>query len=127
MCTISHESSSINTIVINRNSNTAGTVNLTDKEKESSTNNYYLVPNTKKINNICLFYILKYYEVKLIENSKLTETINLPRNKLESLDIPLLNTEATLLIEKCIKLDEKIKKLSKMNESLESNDILYLL
>jgi len=119
MCKISHDSVSSNTIVINRNSNMAGTVGLTVLDNESTTNNYYLEPDTTQINNICLYYILKMYESKLKEMSKANNTINLARTKLENIEIPILSSKDSILIEKCVIFDNKIKQLIIMNEQLE--------
>lgn len=115
---ISHESNKINTIVINRNSTNAGSVSLTTVDKESTTNNYYIEPELGKINNMALFYVLKFYEPKLKEMSKLNNTINLGRTKLENFDIPLQSENLNQVIEKCIKYDEKIDLFNKMNEIL---------
>jgi hypothetical protein len=119
MCKISHDSVSSNTIVINRNSNMAGTISLTVLDNESTTNNYYLEPDTSQINNTCLYYILKLYESKLKEMSKANNTINLSRTKLENIEIPVLSSKDSILIEKCLIFDEKIKQLIIMNEQLE--------
>lgn len=126
ICKISHSSSIIDTIVINRNSTLCGTVSLTETETETTTNNYYLDTDVLKISNNYLYIILKFYEPKLKEISKSNNTINLGKNKLENLDIPLFTQETKYLIEKCIKYNDKINILQKLNDVLTITDSLFL-
>jgi hypothetical protein len=118
ICKISHESNNKNTIVINRNSNSAGTICLTLEDNESSTNNYYLEPLDNKITTMQLFYILKFYESKLKNMSKVNNTINLARNKIENLDIPNASYELKNIENKCTKYDVQINTLNNINNIL---------
>lgn len=121
VCKISHDSVTKETIVINRNSANAGGISLTQADTESSTNNYYLEPLTNKINKMCLFYVLKFYEPKLREISKLNNTVSLARTKLENLDVPIMTDNLNQIVEKCIKYDEKINQINNQNEILMSD------
>jgi hypothetical protein len=58
--------------------------------------------------------------------SKSNNTINLGKNKLENLDIPLFTQETKYLIEKCIKYNDKINILQKLNDVLTITDSLFL-
>lgn len=118
ICKISHESTSKNTIVINRNSTSAGTICLSMEDNESSTNNYYLEPVDNKIAIMELYYVLKFYESKLKNMSKVNNTINLARNKVENLDIPINSTELKNIENKCIKYDVQINTLNNINNTL---------
>lgn len=123
LCNISHNSKNINTIQIHRNSNLAGTVSLTINDDDSSTNIFYLDIIDNKINKDVLFYILKYNEKELITLSNLGNTIQLPKSKLENIQIPILSAEEENNILKCVIIDNKIKKTEKIYQDLlsESN------
>jgi hypothetical protein len=118
ICKISHESTNKNTISINRNSTSAGTIYLTSEDNESSTNNYYLEPLNDKITTMELFYVLKFYESKLKNMSKVNNTINLARNKIENLDIPISLGELKNIENKCAKYDIQINTLNSVNNTL---------
>jgi len=122
-CEISHNSTHINTIQINRNSNMAGKVSLTTNNTDSSTNIFYLNSINDKINSNVLYYILKYYEKDLIDLSNSGNTIQLPKNKLENIPIHELTKNEENEIIKCVTIDEKIKKLKQIYQDLllESN------
>lgn len=124
LCTISHESNAINTIMIHKNSNMAGTIEFTTNIYDNSTNNYYLIPDENKINKLNLFYLLKYNENLLKDLSKVSNTINLSRSKLENLDIHIFPTNNTTFVDKCSDIDSKIKQFEKFNSDLSL--ILYV-
>ena len=111
VCTVNNRSFEINTIQINRNSNLAGNVNLTQNENESSTNYYYITNIIKDYNNIVLFHILKYNEDHLLELSNLNTINQLAKNKLEKISIPIPTEELNNKILLCTKFDNEIKML----------------
>jgi hypothetical protein len=118
ICKISHESNNKNTIVINRNSTSAGSICLSSEDNESSNNNYYLEPLDDKITTMELFHVLKFYESKLKNMSKVNNTINLARNKIENLDIPITTGELKNIENKCAKYDIQIDTLNNVNNTL---------
>jgi restriction endonuclease S subunit len=122
--TISHTSNKINTIQINKNSNIAGNVSLTNTESETSTNMYYLHPIDEKTNTIITYYLLKYFENDLITISNSRNTIQLPKNKLENLQIPVLSTDKQNEILKCVEIDKKIKNIDKLIEEFMDCSII---
>ena len=65
-----------------------------------------------------LFYILKFNEVKLKNVSKVNNTINLARNKIENLDIPTSFIELKNIENKCTKYDIQINTLKNINNIL---------
>jgi hypothetical protein len=122
ICTIKHSSSNIDTIVINKNSNLAGTVNLTTTE-EQSLNKYYLtINNLDNFLNKYIYLYLKVIESNLIEQSKLNNTIQLSKNRLENIDIPIMTLDQQ---QNCIQFCEHID--NKINSYLNMNNNMYFI
>jgi hypothetical protein len=128
-CNIGHISNYKETIQINRNSNLAGQISLTTNESDNSTNMFYLTLNENMnkdymnkdyMNKDLLFYLLKYNELELIKISNLGNTIQLPRGKLENLQIPILTEEDANNILKSKDIDEKIRKINQIYAQLIS-------
>lgn len=117
---ISHESNNKNNIMILKNSNLAGTVNLTINDNDKSGNIYYL-DNT--YNNKYLYHILKYYEPKLMELSNINNTILLSKKKLEDFDIPDLNDKQKEEINKIDFYNKEIDKLNLIINNLLNIDL----
>jgi len=101
LCNINHESSQINTIYINRNSNNAGYVNLTSTPIENSTNNYYFHINNNNIIQDYFYFMLLYFENEFVKLANLNKTISLSKKSLEEFNIPIITIdEQKILIEK---------------------------
>ena len=76
----------INSIMIQKNSNSAGTVSLSNETSIETTNIYYL--NLKKnVNDKLIYHILKHNEKNLFNLANLNPTINLNKTNLENFEI----------------------------------------
>lgn len=111
ICTVTHTSDCINTIYINRNTNNAGCVNLTNKPEETSTNYYYLkILNTEFINEY-IYFILLYFENELIKIANINKTVSISKKTLENFNIPCLNIEEQKIL---------INKINCINETINN-------
>ena len=72
--------------MIQKNSNSAGTVSLSNETSIETTNIYYL--NLKKnVNDKLIYHILKHNEKNLFNLANLNPTINLNKTNLENFEI----------------------------------------
>jgi hypothetical protein len=110
--------------MIHKNSNIAGTVLLTTNDYDNSTNNYYILPNKQFINKDTLFILLKFFENKFKDLSKINNTINLSRNKLDNFDIPILSNYQQTLLLKSFEFDNKINTFMNINDNI--HNIMYI-
>jgi hypothetical protein len=121
ICEITHESNNKNTIYINRNTNNAGTINLTNTEKENTTNNYYLHIKNSNFLHDYVYYILLYYEKEFIKLANSNKTISLNRKSVENFEIPYLNIDEQQKI-----IDKNNKINSDIHTYLNFNDLFKL-
>lgn len=120
ICEITHESNNKNTIYINRNTNNAGTINLTNTEKENTTNNYYLHIKNSNFLHDYVYYILLYYEKEFIKLANSNKTISLNRKSVENFEIPYLNIdEQQKIIDKNNKINSDIHTYLNFNDSFK--------
>jgi hypothetical protein len=120
ICEITHESNNKNTIYINRNTNNAGTINLTNTEKENTTNNYYLHIKNSNFLHDYVYYILLYYEKEFIKLANSNKTISLNRKSVENFEIPYLNIdEQQKIIDKNNKINSDIHIYLNFNDSFK--------
>jgi hypothetical protein len=120
ICEITHESNNKNTIYINRNTNNAGTINLTNTEKENTTNNYYLHIKNSNFLHDYVYYILLYYEKEFIKLANSNKTISLNRKSVENFEIPYLNIdEQQKIIDKNNKINSDIHTYLNFNDSIK--------
>ena len=111
------------TIVINRNSNMAGTVSY-GTNISNTTNLYYIRPlDPDDIDNRYLYYILKSKEHILETLSRVHHTIQLSKSSLENLDIniPNIHTQKNI-VNMCYQYDNKIESLNNLNKNLTFDD-----
>lgn len=124
ICSIDNKPNNIDTIMIQRNSKTAGNISLSNENTSESTNIYFL-NNVKNIDSKCLYYLLKNKEDDLIKISKMTMTVNIPRNKIEDFELNIFNeNEQKTIINHINELQEKINTLLCSNKLLSSKNIL---
>jgi hypothetical protein len=124
ICSIDDKPNGVNTIMIQRNSKTAGNVSLSNENTNESTNIYFL-NNVKNINNKCLYYLLKNKENELAMISRMTITVNIPKNKLEDFELNIFDENIQKIVYSEInELQEMIDKLVNSNKSLSSKNIL---
>jgi len=124
ICCIDNKPNNVDTIMIQRNSKTAGNVSLSNKNTNESTNIYFL-NNVKNIDNKCLYYLLKNKEDELSKISRMTITVNLPRNKIEDFELNIFNeNDQKIMINMINELQEKINMLLSSNKLLSSKNIL---
>ncbi len=120
ICDIDHTSNSKNTIYINRNTINAGCVNLTSKNNETSTNNYYLHIKDNNILHEYLYFMLLYFENEFINMANTNKTITLSKKSIENFEIPIIDiNKQTYLIKKINEINEKIYFLSNVCEQLK--------
>lgn len=124
ICCIDNKPNNVDTIMIQRNSKTAGNVSLSNENTNESTNIYFL-NNVKNIDNKCLYYLLKNKEDELSKISRMTITVNLPRNKIEDFELNIFNeNDQKIMINMINELQEKINMLLSSNKLLSSKKIL---
>jgi hypothetical protein len=114
ICTISDKSTEKNTIMILKNSNSAGTVSLTVNDNDESPNIYYL-SDIKNYDKECLYNILKLYESNLKKMANITNTIKLGLNKLETFEIPILDNYNRDALLRYFEIYNNINNLSNQN------------
>jgi hypothetical protein len=124
-CNIGHVSNAKNTIQINKNSNQSGQIGLTLNETDNSTNMFYLTMQ-EKTNKDMIYYLLKYHEPELMKISNSGNTIQLPKGKLENIEIPILTEEETNNLLKCKEIDEKIIKINNIYDQLLSESAIKI-
>jgi len=118
ICTIDSKPNKINTIMIQRNSNSVGKVTLSTKDSIETTNIYYL-NNVKNYNETCLYHILKYNEENFFKLANLTSTINLNRTNLENFEIQVYSDEIQeKIITQCESYDKICSNLSEINNTI---------
>jgi hypothetical protein len=118
ICTIDSKPNKINTIMIQRNSNSVGKVTLSTKDSIETTNIYYL-NNVKNYNENCLYHILKYNEENFFKLANLTSTINLNRTNLENFEIQVYSDEIQeKIITQCESYDKICSNLLEMNNTI---------
>lgn len=118
ICTIDSKPNKINTIMIQRNSNSVGKVTLSTKDSIETTNIYYL-NNVKNYNETCLYHILKYNEENFFKLANLTSSINLNRTNLENFEIQVYSDEIQeKIIAQCESYDKICSNLSEMNNTI---------
>lgn len=118
ICTIDSKPNKINTIMIQRNSNSVGKVTLSTKDSIETTNIYYL-NNIKNYNESCLYHILKYNEENFFKLANLTSTINLNRTNLENFEIQVYSDEIQeKIITQCESYDKICSNLLEMNNTI---------
>ena len=111
------------TIVINRNSNIAGTVSY-GTNISNTTNLYYIRPlDSDDIDNKYLYYILKSKEHILETLSRVNHTIQLSRSSLENIDINIPNMHIQKnIVNMCYQYDNKIGSFIDLNKNLTFDD-----
>ena len=87
ICTIEFKPKKTNTVMIQRNSNLAGTVSLSNENSIESINIYYLNNIKEEFDEKCLYHVLKNSEKQFFNLANLTSTINLNRTNLENFEI----------------------------------------
>ena len=118
ICTIDSKPNKINTIMIQRNSNSVGKVTLSTKDSIETTNIYYL-NNVKNYNETGLYHILKYNEENFFKLANLTSSINLNRTNLENFEIQVYSDEIQeKIIAQCESYDKICSNLSEMNNTI---------
>ena len=117
ICTISDKSIEKNTIMILKNSNSAGSVDLTMNDKDESPNIYYLT-NIKNYDKECLYNILKFHEDNLKKMANITNTVKLGLNKLETFEVPILDDCNKNVLLQYLKIYDNIKNLNEQNSLL---------
>lgn len=131
ICSISNKPEKINTIAILKNSNSAGSVILSDDKSIETNNIYYL--NNAKINNEYLYYVLKAHENKLVKLANLTNTICLNRTNLDNFLIPVINTnklskdmiESEIdIVSQCKTYDNIKNSFAEINKTILSKNII---
>lgn len=123
LCTIELSTDKKDTITIQKNSNNAGKVLLSEGENENS--NIYFLNNVIGIDNLFLYHILKYNEDNLNKLAKLTVTISLNRNNLENFEIPMIEEKLQKdIIKEINSFEEKIEELKKVNNIILSKKII---
>jgi hypothetical protein len=120
---IDYKPNKINSIMIQKNSNSAGTVSLSNETSIETTNIYYL--NLKNnYNEKMMYHILKYNEKKLFNLANLNPTINLNKGNLENFEIqdyPIDIQEK--IISQCDMYDKICSDLSDINKIVFKNII----
>jgi type I restriction-modification system DNA methylase subunit len=125
ICTIDNKPEQTNTISIQRNSISGGTVFLSTDESTESINIYYLVKVNSSYINKFLYYILKNYEPKLIELAHLTSSINLNKTNLENFEIPNLPLNIQeQIIQQCSVYENICNNLQEINQTILSKNII---
>ena len=125
---INHTSNNKNTISILKNSNLAGSVNLTETDYDKTTNIYFIHPKSTEFIYEYIYIILKHNENLLINFSNLNNTINLPKTKLENLKIPKLSKEMQEeIVLKVSNINNHIDMIQKYNNSIDNLNILSLI
>jgi len=113
-----------NTITIQKNSHTAGTVCLSTENNLENPNMYYL----NKINNYndnLAYILLKNKERELNSLARLTKSHILNRTNLEDFEIANLSDEIQQkIIEQCKKYDSICENLHEVNNSILNSDII---
>lgn len=116
ICNISHETNKINTICINRNTINAGYINLTNTQKETSTNMYYLNINNTDFIQDYIYFILLYFQNDIIKLANGNKTVGLSKKSLDTFEIPNLSLDNQKNL---------INKINNINNSI-SNSILFI-
>lgn len=113
-------------IIIQKNSNAAGTVSLINDENIESNNIYCLNDINKKYDKKCLYYILKNKEAELFNLASLTVTISLNRTNLENFEIEDYPKEIQeKIIFECDKYDNICNNLEQFNNTIISKNIIH--
>lgn len=125
ICSIDCNPNTTNTIMIQRNSKTAGSVSLSNEFTQESTNIYFLNNVNNNVDNKFLYYILKNKEQELNILANYTMTTNLPRNKLEDFEINILNKEyQKIIVEECDEYESNINMLLETNKRLSLKNMI---
>ena len=125
ICTINSKLSKNNTIMIQKNSNSAGKISLSTINDLESTNIYYLNNVENNFNEKCLYHILKNNEEELFKLANLTSTINLNRTNLENFEIPNFFKEIQEdFVVECNKYDSICLGLIENNKIIISKNII---
>jgi hypothetical protein len=125
ICSVDHKPIDDETIMIQKNSNTAGMVSLIKSyEKNTNTNIYFLNNINNKYTKKCLYYIIKFLENKLVNLAYLTNTINLSRMNLENFEIPDISLDIqNKICEQCEVYDKIQDNLVEINQTIIQKDI----
>jgi hypothetical protein len=116
---IDYKTNEINTIYIQRNSNNAGYVNLTQTSYEENTNNYFLKIINPNILKDYLYYILLFYEDEFIKLANKTKTIALSKKNIENIEIPIIDIKQQQhIINKITHINDLINTFSGVNEKI---------
>ena len=126
ICTISDKSTEKNTIMILKNSNSAGTVDLTTNDKDESSNIYYLT-NIRGYDKECLYNILKFYEDNLKKMANITNTIKLGLNKLETFEVPILDDNNKNILLSYLKIYDNVNNLNEQNRLLSKLNLFNII
>ena len=125
ICTIEFKPQKTNTIMIQRNSNLAGTVSLSNENSIESMNIYYLNNIKEELDEKCLYHILKNSEKQFFNLANLTSTINLNRTNLENFEIQNYPSDIQNQIILQSDLYDKIcNDLIEMNSTIVSKNIV---
>jgi len=124
ICTIDSKPNKVGTVMVQRNSNSVGTVSLSTEASIETTNIYYL-NNIKNYNEKCLYHVLKNNEENFFKLANLTSTINLNRTNLENFEIQIYNDEVQEKIVTQSDLYDRIcNDLSEMNSTIMIKNIV---
>jgi len=126
ICEITTELVSQESIRIFKSGNSVGTVELVNKNDNSSSNSFYLNIIDNKYNISCLYHILKYYEKDIITLSNINNTKQLSKSKLENMQIPNIPIEKQIKFLKCDCIDGYIKQRKIYIDNLINRDIIQL-